>query len=364
MRELISVILFNVILFTYASDRIIGVWDWHSNGNDIREAKVLFRRDGIAIYKIWGVDPIEAKWELVGKDTLVVCSDYFIWDYRYHEMFPNEYELWYDSIYSPYVRGKLLDSPGDTEVYILKDSLLIPINKHEHGWLKNSSIDSLTFHNYKPSTKQFVCRLNNNPVSYYHDFLMNTTSKHIAQKNDSLLIKSIEYTRNPGRNKPLNLLADLPREIDSIEFKMVDVYGDHDYFAIDRKAFDQTFDYLLDNTDDRKYKVTHIITKDTIVISLLCELLKESIPFPSEAVQITPNNAWRQSHGDEGNHGIYTDKNLNNDPLEVRGKIIIYSNGRQIVSFISPLSIDILSHRYEQSNRMARFLFMMEALQM
>ena len=364
MRELISVILFNVILFTYASDRIIGVWDWHSNDNDIRNAKVLFRPDCTAIYKIWGVDSIEAKWELVGKDTLVVSSDNFIWDYRYHEIFPHEYELWFDSIYSPYARGKLLDTPGDTEVYILKDSLLIPINKHEHGWLAKSSIDSLTFVNYKPSTKQFVCRLNNIPVSRYHDFLMNTTSKHIAQKNDSLLIKSIEYTRNIGRLKPIHLLTDLPHEIDSIEFKVVDIYGELDYFAIDRKAFDKTFDYLLENTEEHKYKVTHIITKDSITISLLCGLLKESVPFPSEAVLITPNNAWRQSHGDEGNHGIYTDKNLNNDPLEVRGKIIIYSNGRQIVSFISRLSIDILSHRYEQSNRMARFLFMMEALQM
>lgn len=364
MRKLIFVILFNIILLTYASDRICGVWDWYSNDNDIRNAKVLFRPDCTAIYKIWGVDSIEAKWELVGKDTLVVSSDNFIWDYRYHEIFPHEYELWFDSIYSPYVCGKLLDSPGDTEVYTLKDSLLIPINKHEQGWLKKSSIDSLAFVNYKPNAKQFVCRLNNIPVSHYHDFLMNTNSGHIAQNKDSLLIKSIEYTRNQGRIKPLHLLADLPREIDSIEFKMVDVYGDYDYFAIDRKAFDQTFDSLLDNTEDSKYKVTHIITKDSIVISLICELLKESIPFPSEAVQITPNNAWRQSYGYKGNYGIYTDKNLNNDPLEVRGKIIIYSNGRQIVSFISPLSIDILSHRYEQSNRMARFLFMMEALQM
>ena len=114
----------------------------------------------------------------------------------------------------------------------------------------------------------------------------------------------------------------------------------------------------LENQAEHNYEIMHIMTKDKQIISWYCELIKESVPYPSEAVQITPNNAWRQSRGDSAeNRGIYTNRLHNNDPLEVRGKIVIYYNGGQIVCFVSKLSLDFKSHRYEQSYGHARFLY-------
>ena len=359
MKKIVGIILIFVCVSIYASDNVLGVWDWHTTENrDVREAKVLFREDNSAIYKVCGVEPVLAKWEIKG-DTIMVTSDKFIWDAKFEQEFPFEYQQWYDSIYSPYERGKLLESPGETETYLLKDTLLIPNNHFEKGWLKKSSTDSSDFKDYIPGAKTYICILNGLPPSHYHDIQLNAQSKHKPVKSDSLLTKSLRFSQFSDRQKQRGLLENLPQNIDSIEFKLIDIGGLYDvYFAIDRKAFDKTFDYLVENQAEHNYEIMHIMTKDKQIISWYCELIKESVPYPSEAVQITPNNAWRQSRGDSAeNRGIYTNRLHNNDPLEVRGKIVIYYNVGQIVCFVSKLSLDFKSHRYEQSYGHARFLY-------
>ena len=360
MKKILGCIMLFIVLSVYASDRILGVWDWKiTNGYDPRKCKIFFKRNGLAIYKMPDVRPVSAKWHMHG-DTLIISSEKFIWDRKFEQDFAFSYQLWHDPNYSPDNRGKLLESPGEKEIYILNDSFLIPLGKHEYGLLQKTEEDSIAFSKFNP---YLVSSEYYRPVNFtwipFHDIQHNTQSIYAAQNNDSLLREAMKQAKS-NKRKISHLLEDIPNVIDSIEFKLVD-FNAVDYFAIDRKAFDSTFDSLL-KKESSEHQIIHIMTADTNLISTFCGYLLKSVPFPSEAVQITPNNAWRQSNGNVGSTGIYTDKRLNNDPLEVRGKIVIYHNGNPIICFISRYSIDYKSHRYELSSEMHLFLYLLNIM--
>lgn len=356
MRKLVFVILLNMILFTYASDRIVGVWDWVGDkGSDIREAKVQFCPDGNAFYKISNTNPIKAKWKLLGVDTLVVTSDSFIWDPRFIEFEPNEFQYSYDVEYSPQENGKLLCCSGYNEIYILKanEAILIPIGKKEKGFLKKTDMSDALFENYTPH--KTPCLLN-----HYAEIEGRPISRHAALKNDNIIKATMDAFPQKEPNLKSHLLENLPNRIDSIEFKLIDyfhiyIYTKSDYLAVDRKGFDEVFDYLIEN-DSNKQALIHITTADSTLISQFCDLLDESVPFPSEAIITTPNNAYRQSRG--GNN-IYTERTQNIDPIEVRAKVILYHDDAVTNCYLSMRSIDYKAHRYALSKRMFDFFFLL-----
>lgn len=166
------------------------------------------------------------------------------------------------------------------------------------------------------------------------------------------LIKSSNYTTAD------TILEKLPTKIDSIEIKYVTFRNfENEYFAIDRKAFDITFEYLKE-FPYKSIQTNHIKSSDNSFISQFIASFQTSRPFSSDAMTITPRNVWRQSKGyDTHSHGIIRSKNETIDPIEVRGKISFFSNGRIINCFFSQFTIDYGNHRYEMPIALYYFLY-------
>lgn len=360
MARILTIMLLMVTpIVSYSSERIEGVWDWYQydqiRRSDVArcsKAKLLFESNGNAIYKLPGKVPITAQWKLCG-DTLTVTSENFIWDFRFYQ-FGFEFFKTVDYDYPPEKNGKLLSNPGEYESYIIQtDSILFPIDNDRIGWLKKSDMTQDEFLHYDVSTMY--------DFYVYRNIEGKTYSNAIPEHDDYGLKKILEcsYPATQDVNPRPHLLEEIPSKIDSIGFKLINFFQPFDeYFAIDRKAFDKTYDYLLEHDDSAE--LTYITTKDSTIISQLCEMLNDIKPFPTEAVSITPNNAYRQSRGDTGYHGIYTDRRQNNDPIEVRGKIILYSGNETINCYLSTQSIDYMNYRYEISHRLYLFLFYLE----
>lgn len=147
--------------------------------------------------------------------------------------------------------------------------------------------------------------------------------------------------------------------IDSVEIKLINwdtPISMSEYYAIDRKAFDQTFEYLKNNGNN---KLSYLKLTDSLAVSLFEILLNVTLePFPSEGVIDTPTIVFRNSNGFDKNNGIITNQLKNKDPLEVRGKLIIYTNCSKIEGYFSNLNIDILNHRYRLGNMFIEYFFM------
>lgn len=144
--------------------------------------------------------------------------------------------------------------------------------------------------------------------------------------------------------------------IDSIEIKLIDWNIKHNgYYGIDRKAFDQTFEYLKDsNQATLAYAKIH----EKSTIELLAFLFDFSInPYPIEAIQLTPNEIQNQSIGFFNNCGIMDGTATNGDPLEIRGKIIIYTNNNCTTDiYLSNFSLDVLNYRFSMGEALYQFI--------
>lgn len=144
--------------------------------------------------------------------------------------------------------------------------------------------------------------------------------------------------------------------VDSIEIKMIDWGVIHcTHFGIERAFFDETFNYLSENSS--KYQLIHFKTNKKIVIDLITSILNTTLePFPSDGVFITPYQALRNSKKQNTETGIILNKHLTNDPLEIRGKISLYMQENTVDLFFSFLSIDIFNNRYRISQSLYHFL--------
>lgn len=362
-RSLILFFISIVPMLLYSTDRIAGVWNWDNTKTILGQkmesypdAKVLFNADGTAVYKQSGVEPVKASWVLEG-DTLIVSSNNFIWDIKYLKA-GDGFMFSYDINYPPEKNGKLLNCPGEKEIYILHSdsALLVPIDSKETGCLRKSNLTKDDFNKYTPH--HALQLVNSFDIHKYTEIEGKPQRRHTPRVIDPAFIDRINPF--PIEGKIDSLLEQLPEKIDSIEIKVLELDRYiYDYFAIDRRAFDKTFDYLLEHNDSNGYNIDYVLIKDSTLISRFCDYLKYNRPFPAEAISITPNNAYRQSRGDTGNFGIYTERSQNNDPLEVRGKIIIYSNNEVINCYMSHDSFDFKSHRYNQSSLLEFFFIVL-----
>lgn len=202
-------------------------------------------------------------------------------------------------------------------------------------------------------------------ITSFFLFIISLTTPFIGHgenpiTSDSLLTMlnhaHLMISNNSGKLE--RILEELPIQIDSIEIKYV-TFRDFRkaYFAIDRKAFDQTFEYLRE-VPYNGIQTNHIKSSDNRFISQFVTYFQTSRPFSSEAMTITPRNAWRQSKGYNTNsHGIIQSKAENVDPIEVRGKMSFFSNGKMINCFFSQFTIDYGNHRYEMPPELHYFLF-------
>lgn len=146
--------------------------------------------------------------------------------------------------------------------------------------------------------------------------------------------------------------------VDSIEIKLIDWNVVHrGYFAVERAYFDRTYDCLSLSGDSLKYELVHFKTGNKITIDLITAILNTTLePFPSDGVFVSPNQAMRNSKKRKTDTGIIMDKNLTDDPLEIRGKMTIYIKENRIELYISYLSIDIFNNRYRIGQPLYHFL--------
>lgn len=357
IQILIYVMFSPAILFSAERDLLIGVWNWE-NLQDRRDIKVLFRADGTAVYKISNTAPITAKWQLNG-DELIVTSPDFTWDYVYKQIislsFEQVMENWDDE---PFSKGKILDIKGDLEKYRLDEEnlTLIPIKNSTSGLLKKEGLTEYEFEKFIPGD----CPAGGGRAFYLEsELLIPHRPSLFVVKNDSILSQTFDqiskFPKAPITNQ--KILDCLPEKIDSIEFKFIDMWEVHErYFAIDRKAFDDTFDYLKLNKTN--HVLIDIVTCDSTHIAKIVEFFKTLKPFPTEAIKITPYNVWRNSIGfNDTNFGIITQQEQAIDPIETRGKITLFSQNETIVCYCSMFSIDYKNHRYELSPGLFNFLF-------
>ena len=146
--------------------------------------------------------------------------------------------------------------------------------------------------------------------------------------------------------------------VDSIEIKLINwTVVDNEYFAIERAYFDRTYDYLSLSKDSLRHELVRFKTDNIITIDLITAILNTTLePFPSDGVVVSPNQAMRNSKKRKTGTGIIINKDLTNDPLEIRGKITLYTKENKIDLFMSYLSIDIFNNRYRISQPLYHFL--------
>jgi len=354
-RYILIGLLSLVSTFSLIGDNwLYGAWEWNSE-SDPRDIKVLFKDNGNVIYKISNLDPIIANWEL-SDSLLTITSENFVWDYEYAQIFPGLFHRIEKVEKLPFNKGKILPIKGDIEKYRIKSSGdLEPINSICGGVLTKIKMEESEFKAYTPRRV---------PHGYLLDSEMNIPHKSsvIATKKDSLFRECLDMVNKihsrHEQYKTQQLLDKMPEKIDSIEIKLIGYspYG-HEYFAIDRRAFDKTFDYLI-ATSNNKYALVDCIIDDANLISYIVNLLQNMQPYPSEAIKNTPYNVWRSCKGfSDDDYGIITDEKKSIDPIETQGKITIFSEEEIIVCFLSPLSIDYKNHRYILSSELAYILW-------
>ncbi len=147
-------------------------------------------------------------------------------------------------------------------------------------------------------------------------------------------------------------------KLDSVEIKLInwDVNFE-EYYGIDRKAFDQTFEYMSNNSLNNN-SIAYVKIKDELSLDMFLSLIMWTIePYPSEAISIFPNEILRRSKGyNTENHGIMQGSASNDDPLQIRGKITLYTPYGRRIAYISNHSIDILNHRYRLGKALEELL--------
>lgn len=140
-----------------------------------------------------------------------------------------------------------------------------------------------------------------------------------------------------------------PIEIDSITVKLIDPtamgIGDICY---DRVHFDEVFDYyeLNRNLGIDSYCIHLVSLKE---ISLFLSILNSSIPLNSSMINVYPDQI-RTLPGIDWRKPLHNSPDITNDPIETRGKIMLYMHsGETVTAFFSMTALDIFNYRYSNS---------------
>lgn len=357
MKKIIVLFVISLLPIQIVAN-VVGVWDWHCP-EDPREIKIILNNDSTAIYKISNIEPINAKWEK-SNDTINIRSENFVWDYKYKELiFPKNFIKIPDDKYMPNLYGKVLKSGGYTESYIYdsKNQILVPISIADNGYFSKSEMSKKEFEKFIP------IKISDLLFDYYIETEIeepNINNPEAKQMDDIYTVLQQAKEADNSAQATLGLLTPLPSKVDSIQIMLIN-YGiplNH-YFAIDRQAFNQTFEYLKNDTS---YNLVNLISNDPVFIDNFCKLMTNLQPFPTEGIFITPNNVWRSCKGFKYNHGIILEYNPNIEPLEIRGKLILFSDEQNISCYFSNLSIDYKNHRYILSKTLSSFFLFLSIL--
>lgn len=136
-------------------------------------------------------------------------------------------------------------------------------------------------------------------------------------------------------------------EVDSIIIRTLEwhvtAFG---YLGFNRKAFDKTYDYILENHNIKKTTSIYCIKiKDKLSLSLLIAIL--NYLQPSTEQKPTPNEIMTNSDDFTIDNYVMTGHAQNEDPIEVRGQIKVYFKDKSVkVGYISPTSLDYNNIRY------------------
>lgn len=118
------------------------------------------------------------------------------------------------------------------------------------------------------------------------------------------------------------------------------------YLGFNRKAFDKTYDYILENQNVKKTTSIYCIKiKDKLSLSLLIAIL--NYLQPSTEQKPTPNEIMAKSEDFTPDNYVMVGYAKNEDPIEVRGQIKVYFKDQSVkVGYISPTSLDYNNIRY------------------
>lgn len=119
-------------------------------------------------------------------------------------------------------------------------------------------------------------------------------------------------------------------DVDSITIKMIG-YTTTAQLQIDRNNFDLEYaEYLMRNDG----WTTYIKFTDKIEIMMFVLMLNNLKAYPKDNVKILPNEIKKEE----------------DDPIDVKAKIKIYTNSREIIAFAATYAVDIFNYRYETGN--------------
>lgn len=136
-------------------------------------------------------------------------------------------------------------------------------------------------------------------------------------------------------------------EIDSIIIKSINPNATSCFGGLiyDRGHFDEIFDKFHHQPSIGDYAI-RICLRDWSEISMFIILLDQSVPLDENEIKVWPNEIETKPDVDWSQP---LNRNMTNDPIETRTKIIIYHNGEKLTAFMSNFYIDILNYRYRNT---------------
>lgn len=118
------------------------------------------------------------------------------------------------------------------------------------------------------------------------------------------------------------------------------------YLGFNRKAFDKTYNYVLDNTTIRKNTLIYYIKiENELSLSLLIAMLNNL--QPSIEQEPTHDEIMAKSEDFTIDNYVMIGYARNDDPIEVRGQIKIYFKDHSVkIGYMSPTLLDYDNTRY------------------
>lgn len=118
------------------------------------------------------------------------------------------------------------------------------------------------------------------------------------------------------------------------------------YLGFNRKAFDKTYNYVLNNPNIRKHtSIYYIKIEDKLSLSLIIAMFNNLQPYIYQ--EPTHDEIMAKSEDFTTDNYVMTGYAWNDDPIEVRGQIKIYFKDQSVkIGYLSPTLLDYNNTRY------------------
>lgn len=153
-----------------------------------------------------------------------------------------------------------------------------------------------------------------------------------------------------ARSQDHDLHIDFSR-VDSINIKLIDWWTTgFGYYGINRYQFDDAFSITKANRDKREYKsisLFEITIKDKMSVYLFITILNRLEPYKENKIKMLPAEVMERSKANTTKDGFMSGYSRNDDPIETRGKMVIFMQKEEIIAYMSRTTIDIFNYSYK-----------------